>query len=188
MSGACGLDLLFAAAATTSGVDDDARASVQIQKMRRARGASETPRVRDATRASTGGLRRFKNGKGGAGLVDVTNGRVRSPKTPGVARASAKRGRNARRAPESESEDDDARVRVDEECVRGMEILANEHADVVIERVREWLDLLDGDARGGGEFRARGRDRRIGDVVSPRIRTNARNRARASGENAQTGK
>ena len=147
MSVACGLDLLFAAAATTSGVVDDARESVQIQKMRRARGASEKPLVRDATRERTGGFRRFKYGKGGAGLVDVTNGRVRSPKTPGVGSASAKRGRNARRAPESESEDDDARVRVDEECVRVMEILANEHADVVIERVREGLDLLAGDAR-----------------------------------------
>lgn len=69
------------------------------------------------------------------------------PKTP--AKGSVERGgrRRRREAPASEAKDEGRRASEAEDMIAGTRVLASKHADVVIERVRQWLDIMGGDAR-----------------------------------------
>ena len=137
-----GLDVLLEAL--------DASASIRIQtELERGapRGSGRGKRARSFSTSAGSGKRSV--------LRDVTNersnGGVKAPKTP--AKGSMERGtRGGRRrvaSPASEAEDERRGVSETEDVMMaGARILVSEHADVVIDRVRQWLDLLGGDVRG----------------------------------------
>lgn len=84
-------------------------------------------------------------------LRDVTNSGGVAPKTPAKGSMERGKGRGGTRrdaAPANEWKDEGRRPSEAEDMIAGTRVLVSDHADVMIDRVRQWLDLLGGDARG----------------------------------------